>query len=173
MLGRAEFYAPGMTQPSRVIYLPPGLAPPTQPVSAQQGPTASGIPFDRTFFEQVLPQLIAGFCSQTQCDVPVVEVSTVDGMTHYVNGIAGVADAWVALRTSVLEHEHPVQAFIPYQTIFRVEIHSETDARGHHLGFDTSAEAPQPTSFAVAAPALPAPAVAAKAGKSGRPAGKK
>jgi hypothetical protein len=157
-----------MTQPSRVIYLPPGLVPGNQPQSAHPGPLPSGIPFDRAFFEQVLPQAIAGFCSQTQCEVPLVEIATVDGMTHYVNGISGVADAWVALRTSVPEHEHPVQAFIPYQTIFRIEIHPETDGRRNHLGFDTSAEAPQPTAYSSALPA-----VAAKAGKSGRATGKK
>lgn len=136
-------------------------------MAAPQGQGPTGIPFDRTFFEQVLPQSIAGFCSQTQCDVPVVEVTTVDGMTHYVNGISGIADAWVALHTSLPEHEHPVQAFIPYQTIFRVEIHPETDVRRHHLGFDTSAEAPAPTAFPSTAPPV------AKMGKSGRATGKK
>jgi hypothetical protein len=157
-----------MTQPSRVIYLPPGVVSGPQPVPMPPGSAAAGIPFDRTFFEQVLPQSVAGFCSQTQCDTPIVEVTTVDGMTHYVNGISGIADAWVALHTALPEHEHPVQAFIPYQTIFRVEIHPETDVQRHHLGFDTAADVPKPAVFsAVAQSGAP------KSAKSRRGAAKK
>ena len=129
-----------MTQPQRVIYLPPGVVPPpsSQPQVPQQ--VAAGIPFDRTFFEQVLPPSIAGFCKQVKCKVPVVELITVDGMTHYVNGISGVADSWVALQTANLEHDHPTQVFIPYQTIFRVEIHPEEDVKREKLGFLTQRE---------------------------------
>jgi hypothetical protein len=123
-----------MTQPSRVIYLPPGVvasAPaPTHPATAQPG-----VPFDRNFFENILPPSIAGFCQQTKRDVPVVEVTTVDGVTHYVNGISGLSDSWVALHTSRPEHTHPTQVFIPYQTIYRVEIHPEDDEHRRHLGF--------------------------------------
>ena len=128
-----------MTQPQRVIYLPPGVVPPapSQPqVVTQAGP--SGVPFDRTFFEQVLPPSIAGFCQQVQCKVPVVELITVDGVKHYINGISGVADAWVALQTASPEHDHPTQVFIPYQTIFRVEIHPEEDVKRQRLGFVTN-----------------------------------
>jgi hypothetical protein len=121
-----------MTQPSHVIYLPPGVA-----AVPQMAPSngAAGIPFDRAFFEQVLPPAVAGFCQQTNCKVPVVELLTVDGETHYVNGVAGVSDAWVALHTSTTEHELPVEIFVPYQTIFRVEIHPEMDEKRHRLGF--------------------------------------
>ncbi|GIW12849.1 MAG: hypothetical protein KatS3mg062_0288 [Tepidiforma sp.] len=121
-----------MTQPSRVIYLPPGVA--AVPAAAATG---NGAPFDRNFFENVLPPAIAAFCSQVNCEVPVVELTTIDGVTHYVNGISGVADQWVALQTSSPDHEHTTQVFIPYQTIFRVEIHPEHDARRHRLGFIT------------------------------------
>lgn len=121
-------------QPSRVIYLPPGVVP---PVPAGVVPT-SGIPFDRTFFEGILPQAISSFCQQANCKAPVVELLTVDGSTHYVNGIAGVADQWVALQTSLPDHPHPIQIFVPFQTIFRVEIHPEGDERRAHLGFVTS-----------------------------------
>ncbi|WP_322818562.1 hypothetical protein [Tepidiforma sp.] len=123
-----------MTQPSRVIYLPPGVAaiPPAPVVS-------NGAPFDRNFFESVLPKAIQGFCAQVNCEVPVVELTTIDGVTHYVNGISGVADQWVALHTSSPDHDHPTQVFIPYQTIFRVEIHPEHDVRRHRLGFVTEA----------------------------------
>ena len=133
-------YPPAMTQPSRVIYLPPGVVagtPAPQPAPA----IGSGVPFDRNFFENVLPPSIAGFCQQVQCQVPVVEVSTVDGVTHYVNGISGLADTWVALQTARPEHAHPTQVFIPYQTIYRVEIHPEDDEGRRHLGF----VAPAPT----------------------------
>lgn len=126
-----------MTQPQRVIYLPPGVVPPTQPVAAA---VPSGIPFDRTFFEQVLPPSIDAFCKQIDCKVPVVELFTVDGVKHYINGISGVADTWVALQTANLDHDHPTQVFIPYQTIFRVEIHPEEDAKRQKLGFLTSRE---------------------------------
>jgi hypothetical protein len=124
-----------VTQPSRIIYLPPGVAavPQATPVAA------NGIPFDRNFFEKVLPPAITAFCSQVSCDVPVVELTTIDGLTHFVNGISGVADTWVALQTSSPDHDHLSQVFIPYQTIFRVEIHPEHDARRHRLGFLTQA----------------------------------
>lgn len=123
-----------MTQPSRVIYLPPGVVAAT-PAPAQPTGAPSGIPFDRNFFENILPPSIAAFCQQTRCDVPVVEVSTVDGVTHYVNGISGLSDTWVALQTARPEHTHPTQVFIPYQTICRVEIHPEDDEHRRHLGF--------------------------------------
>lgn len=121
-----------MTQPQRVLYLPPGvvaggsLPPPVVP---------NGLPFDRTFFEQVLPQAIQAFCSQTKCTMPVVELMTVDGTTHFVNGIVGVADQWVALQTSSESHQHVVQVFIPYSTVFRVEVHPAPDSARSHLGF--------------------------------------
>ncbi len=130
-----------MTQPQRVIYLPPGVVPPPSTAApsapAPVPPAGGGIPFDRTFFEQVLPPSIAGFCSQVKCKVPVVELITVDGAKHYVNGISGVADSWVALQTASPDHDHPTQVFIPYQTIFRVEIHPEEDAKRQRLGFVT------------------------------------
>ncbi len=121
-----------MTQPARVIYLPPGVVPTP---ALTQGNVPGTAPFDRAFFEQVLSPAIASFCAQTQCKVPVVELMTVDGDTHYVNGVAGMTDTWVALQTSTIEHQHPAQVFIPFQTIFRVEIHPEPDEKRHHLGF--------------------------------------
>lgn len=131
-----------MTQPQRVIYLPPGMVP--APQSAGPAITNSGVPFDRSFFEQVLPQSIQSFCNQTKCPLPVVELLTVDGTTHYVNGISGVADQWVALQTSTENHRSPVQVFVPYATIFRVEIHPEPDNGRGHLGF-LLASASEPT----------------------------
>ncbi len=123
-----------MTQPpQRVLYLPPGVVPAAP--SPQQQIIPNGLPFDRTFFEQVLPQAIQAFCSQTACTMPVVELMTVDGTTHFVNGIAGVADQWVALQTSSEGHEHAVQVFVPYATIFRLEVHPAPDSTRTHLGF--------------------------------------
>lgn len=126
-----------MNQPQRVIYLPPGVIPPAA-ATPQASPVNNGIPFDRAFFEQVLPAAIGGFCKQVGCEIPVVEVSTVDGATHYVNGISGVSDQWVALSTARPDHPHPVQMFVPYQTIYRVEIHPEPDEKRAHLGFITN-----------------------------------
>ena len=144
-------------QPSRVIYLPPGVVPPP-PTPQSPAIIPSGIPFDRAFFEKVIPSAVAGFCAQVGCTIPVLELMTVDGMTHYVNGISGVADQWVALQTSLPDHPHPVQTFIPYQTIFRVEIHPEADERRAHLGFVTDsvkpdAETSPPKQIAAKAPA--------------------
>ena len=129
-----------MTQPSRVIYLPPGVVAPQGP-SSPPVPVAPGIPFDRTFFEQILPPSVQHFCQQVGCVVPIVEVLTVDGMTHYVNGISGVTDQWVALQCAQPDHPHVMQVFVPYQTIFRVEIHPEHDERRRNLGFVTTSVA--------------------------------
>jgi hypothetical protein len=126
-----------MTSPSRVIYLPPGVVAPQGP-SSPPVPITPGIPFDKTFFQQILPVAVDGFCKQADCNVPIVEVLTVDGTTHYVNGISGVADQWVALHTTQPDHPHSTQIFVPYQTIFRVEIHPESDEKRRHLGFVTT-----------------------------------
>ncbi len=139
-----------MGMPSRVIYLPPGVTPPPSMSPQVQQVAPNGIPFDRAFFQQFLPQAIASFRSQVTCDTPVVELLTVDGTTHYVRGIAGVSDSWVALHTTTEDHGHPVQAFIPYQTIFRVELHPCGDAR-------------RPLGFITTGPKLPALAMPAEA----------
>lgn len=123
-----------MTQPARVIYLPPGVV---AGAPAAQQVAAGGVPFDRSFFQQVLPAAVAAFCQQVDCNAPLVEILTVDGARHYVKGIAGVADLWVALHTAAEDHERAVEAFIPYQTIFRVEIHPCGDEK-RHLGFITT-----------------------------------
>jgi hypothetical protein len=150
-----------MTQPSRVIYLPPGVVAPQGP-SSPSIPITPGIPFDRTFFEHILPPAIQGFCAQVECKVPIVEVLTVDGVTHYVIGISGVSDAWVALHTSRPDHPHPIQMFVPYQTIFRVEVHPEGDEKRRHLGFVTESTVPdiipQIEAAVAKAPAAKAPA---------------
>jgi len=133
-----------MTQPSRVIYLPPGVVP--GPAAGPAQPHASptpGIPFDRVFFEQVLPRSIAAFCTQVDCESsPLVELLTVDGSTHYVKGISGVADLWVALHTTDPERDHPVQVFVAYQTILRVAVHPGDDERRGRLGFALEATVP-------------------------------
>ena len=131
-----------MGQPSRVLYLPPGVVPGPQ-APAQQIVGQPGIPFDRTFFEQVLPSAIAEFSKQSGHERPMVELLTVDGMTHHVVGISGVADTWAALHTRVENHDHDVQIFVPYTTIFRLAIHGAEDERGH-LGFVLGASAQRP-----------------------------
>jgi hypothetical protein len=152
-----------MTQPAptRVIYLPPGVVP-TPAQAPQVPPTTDGVPFNRVFFETVLGLSIQSFCSQTDCTVPVVELTTVDGTTHYVNGISGVSDSWVALHTSQPDHDHPTQVFVPYVTIFRVEIHPEHDERRRHLGFVTGNVVPQPPPAPVRAVARTSRAAKAK-----------
>ncbi|MEX0784583.1 MAG: hypothetical protein WD557_18265 [Dehalococcoidia bacterium] len=146
--------------PSSVIYLPPGVIPQAGPPPGLQ---PSGIPFDRAFFERLLPQAVQSFCSQVKCDLPVVEVYTLDGTRHFVNAISGVTDTFVALQTSVEDHDHTVQAFIPYQTIYRVEIHPEGDSNRGRLGFALDAKTP-PAIQAAAEPDTERPA-ASKARK--------
>jgi hypothetical protein len=101
----------------------------------QQQAANPGIPFDRAFFEQVLPGSVHSFCAQAECESPIVELLTVDGTRHYVKGISGVSDSWVALHTQDEDHDHAIQVFLPYQTIYRVEIHPEDDAKQRRLGF--------------------------------------
>ncbi len=130
-----------MTQPRNVIYLPPGVVPPA-PASPLQ--PEERIPFNRQFFEAVLPQAVASFCKQVACDAPRVEVYATDGSVHYVNAISGVTDAWVALYASREEHKEALELFLPYQTVYRVEIHPESDENRRHLGFVAPLAAQQP-----------------------------
>lgn len=150
-----------------VLYLPPGVIPPV----ATQAPTGmpSGVPFDRTFFERILPQAIAAFCSQTHCNIPRVELLTVDGSSHFVTGIIAVTDSWVSLQVAEEEHDHAIQAFIPYTTIFRVEVHPETERR-KHIGFirQESSDVASPAVLEVAAPAEPEGAAATDEKKPAR-----
>lgn len=157
-----------------VIYLPPGVAAPSP---AQPQPTAvpTGIPFDRNFFQNILPQAVGAFCSQTDCQIPRVELLTVDGVTHYVSGIIGVHDTWVALQIAKEEHRYPIQVFIPYNTVFRVEVHRESERR-RHIGFITEPDVDghphvikEPPQLAAAADA-PASPVAAPADEPEKPA---
>ena len=78
---------------------------------------------------------IKSFCTQVSCTSPIVELLTVDGTKHYVKGISGVSDTWVALHTQHEEHEHDIQVFLPFATIFRVEVHPEEDEVQRRLGF--------------------------------------
>ena len=118
--------------PETALFLPPGVVPP-QAATAQ--PAAAGPPFDRSFFEQTLPQAINAFCTQVVCTTPIVELYTVDGAKHFVKAISGVSDTWVALHTQREDHEHDIQVFLPYTTIFRVEVHPEEDDGQRRLGF--------------------------------------
>jgi hypothetical protein len=134
------------------------------------------VPFDKTFFEAVLPQAIAAFCKQVQCgDAPIVELLTVDGTRHFVKGIAGVSDSWVALHTSEVDHQRPVEVFIPYATIFRIAVQPATDLARHHLGFavgetrSPQVQVPVPAPAPAAAkPAAARKAPAAAAGRRGK-----
>ena len=117
--------------PETAIFLPPGVVPPAASVQ----PAPGGPPFDRAFFEQVLPEAIKSFCTQVVCTTPIVELFTVDGAKHFVKAISGVSDAWVALHTQREDHEHDIQVFLPYTTIFRVEVHPEEDDDHRRLGF--------------------------------------
>ncbi|HVA40430.1 MAG TPA: hypothetical protein VNF49_07180 [Candidatus Binataceae bacterium] len=124
-----------MTHPQNVIYLPPGVVPAARPLAAGVSVPASAVPFDRQFFETLLPQAVQAFCQQVECHIPRVELYTLDGAVLFVNGISGVTDSWVAVHGSRENHDHPIQVFVPYQTIFRVEIHPESDEARRHLGF--------------------------------------
>ena len=92
------------------------------------------VPFDKAFFEQVLPGAVGAFSGQVECDQPLVQLLTVDGAVHYVKGLAGVSDAWVALHTQQPDTDLAVEVFVPYQTVFRVSIHPCED-HNRQLGF--------------------------------------
>lgn len=147
-------YNDGMAA-NNVIYLPPGVVPP--PANVPQPMIPSGVPFDRVFFERILPEAIRLFCQRAPCVSPRVEVLTVDGTMHYVKEISGVTDSWVALQTIKEDHDHPIQAFVPYQTIYRVEIHASEDERKSRLGFDLATSSPVETP-AIMQPQIEAPA---------------
>lgn len=106
------------------------------PMPAQQPQIANpNVPFDRNFFENVLPQSVDNFCKQTNCGTPVVELYTIDGSKHFLKGVSGVSDTFVALHTHSEAHEHDMQIFLPYATIYRVEIHPEEDEQQRRMGF--------------------------------------
>lgn len=136
--------------PNNVIYLPPGVMPP----AASPVPGASGIPFDRQFFERILPQAVKAYCEQANCTSPQVRLATMDGSQHLIVGISGVTDSWVAVQASREDHPHVMEIFLPYQTIYRVEIHPEGDEGHGHLGFVLPVDGVAP---AVQPAALPSP----------------
>lgn len=121
------------------LVLPPGVMPPARPA-----PPPSGAPFDRNFFEAVLPAAIHSYCSQVACTIPLVQLYTSDGARHYIRAISAVADAWVALHTQEEQNEQPVQVFIPYPAIMRVEIHPDLSPDLRRFGFLTAASQPTP-----------------------------
>ena len=117
--------------PGTALVLPPGvILPPPNPIPPPDGP-----PFGREFFERFLPQVAAAFCERAPCDSVIVELLTTDGATHLVRGISAIHDQWVALQLVSKERRHPVDAFIPYQTIFRIEIHPRLARQPRRLGF--------------------------------------
>ena len=117
------------------LILPPGAAPPTSP-------TTSGPPFDRNFFESVLPSAVQSYCSQVACTMPLVQLFTADGARHYIRAISGVTDQWVALHTQEELNDQPVQVFIPYATVIRVEIHPDLSPDLRRFGFITDSSPP-------------------------------
>jgi hypothetical protein len=133
-------YAARMTRPSNVIYLPPGVVPPPPTVPAPVG--TPGVPFDRQFFQEILGGAVKSFCEQAECSSPIVELFTIDGARHFIKGISGVSDSWVALHTQAEDHDHPIQVFLPFTTIYRVEIHAENDTKQRRLGFISPAPEP-------------------------------
>jgi hypothetical protein len=114
------------------IVLPAGVVLPPPPAVA---PMPEGPPFDRVFFERYLSEVAAAFCERAGCDSVIVELLTTDGATHLVRGISAIHDQWVALQTVSRERRYPVDAFIPYQTIFRVELHPRLARQPRRLGF--------------------------------------
>lgn len=118
-----------MARPSPLV-LPPGVVPPLS--SAPQTPFA---PFDRRFFESVLPGAISAYCTQVACTIPLVQIYTADGARHYIRAISAVSDSWVALHTQEDQDEAAVQLFIPYTTIMRVEIHPDLSPELRRFGF--------------------------------------
>ncbi len=111
------------------LILPPGLG---------STPSASsGAAFGRDFFESVLPQSVQSYCNQVTCTAPVVEVYTIDGRKYYVRAVSAVSERWTALDTQD-DDDEPVQVFLPYETVLRVEIHADLTPEMRRLGFLTT-----------------------------------
>ena len=113
------------------LILPPGVV-------SQGQPAASGVPFNRDFFESVLPGAIQSYCTQVACTMPLVQLFTSDGSRHYIRAISAVSDLWVALHTQEELDEQPIQMFIPYVTIIRIEIHPDLTPDLRKFGFITA-----------------------------------
>ena len=129
---------------SSPLILPPGVVSP-----GQQAPAApSGFPFSREFFESVLPGAIQSYCTQVACTMPLVQLFTADGRQHYVRAISAVSDLWVALHTQEELDEQPVQMFIPYMTIIRIEIHPDLTPGLRRFGFITDSSPPSAAQIA-------------------------
>ncbi len=135
-----------MASPSPLV-LPPGAMPPARPA-----PSPSGAPFDRNFFESVLPAAVHAYCNQVACTIPLVQLYTSDGARHYIRAISAVSDAWVALHTQEEHDDQPVQVFIPYPAIMRVEIHPDLSPDLRRFGFLTAASEPEPAQIPSSAP---------------------
>ena len=71
--------------------------------------------------------------------MPLVQLFTTDGARHYIRAISGVTDQWVALHTQEEANEEPIQVFIPYATVIRVEIHPDLSPDLRRFGFLTDA----------------------------------
>jgi hypothetical protein len=67
------------------------------------------------------------------------------------------------LQSAQPDHPHVMQVFVPYQTIFRVEIHPESDEKRRHLGFALTSGAGSAVPEVEAVVASKASAGAAKA----------
>lgn len=70
-----------------------------------------------------------------------MQLLTVDGTTHYVKGVAGVAENWVALHTQTQDRDLTAEVFVPYTTVFRLAIHP-CDDHNRRLGFILEADQP-------------------------------
>ncbi len=109
------------------LILPPGLG-------ASQG--SGGAAFGRDYFQTILPQTVQSYCDQVSCTNPVVEVYTIDGRKFYVRAVSATSERWVALDTQD-DDEEPVQVFLPYETVLRIEIHADLTPEMRRLGFLT------------------------------------
>ncbi len=139
-----------MTDPAPLV-LPPAVLPPERPA-----PPPSGAPFDRRFFESVLPGAVRAYCTQVACTIPLVQLFTSDGARHYIRAISAVSDSWVALHTQAERNEQPIQVFIPYPAIMRVEIHPDLSPELRRFGFLTASSELSPHELAAAAQAAAA-----------------
>lgn len=116
-----------------LLVLPPGVLLPPPPPPA--GPQPGSPPFNRDFFERILPEVAAAFCERAACDSVIVELITTDGATHLVKGISALSEQWVALQLASTEYDHEIDSFIPYQAIYRLELHPRLAREPRRLGY--------------------------------------
>lgn len=99
-------------------------------------PLSQGLPFDATFFQATLPQLVTAQCQGRPDLVPVVRIDLANGATLDVCHVAalGAAQAAVTHYRDARTCDDMDVAFVPYSLMMLVDV-SLHPASARKLGF--------------------------------------